>query len=225
MIPRKNYHLTALCLGFSVLLLASCGGADDEAEEPDTGPEVTEAPDTGPQETNGPPPINEAGSFYSLEIITPSGLLQTFERQIDEAPYVVAFGSSHIAPAVSLAIEDTFYKPYATVTFNFGFVVGSNDYAVTIEEEGKWTWGKGEKNAPPGFKITMKDNNIQKTFVSWHAKSEGDFLITKWGKNEGTIVEGKIEGTLINEGDPNADAPETATVSGKFHFILPDPGQ
>jgi hypothetical protein len=170
------------------------------------------------------PGLQKGGSYYSLEIVLPSGLLQTFEKQLDEKDTALAFGSSHIAPAVSLAIEDTFTKPFATVTFNFGFVVGSNDFAVTIEDEGKWAWGQAENNAPPGFKIELKDQGVPRRMVSWKEGAEGHYLITKWGVSTGEIVQGKIKGTLVDESYNGDDGPKAGTVNGEFRLILPERG-
>lgn len=168
--------------------------------------------------------IQEGGSYYKLTVVLPSGLSQEFEKQLDDKSSAIAFGSSHIAPAVSLTVEDTFFKPFATVTLFFCFVVGSNDHAVTITEEGKWDWAKGEENAPPGFKIQMKDQGLPRLMVSWEDESEGSLLITKWGTSEGEIVQGKISGTIVDQNALANGKVETGTVDGEFRLILPAPG-
>lgn len=211
------YPTSALSLGLLLLCVgAACSGDDPAPAEP---PDTASAPpvkDTEAKETQ-----LEQGSFYKLTVVLPSGLQQKYQRNIDDMPWVVAFGSTHIAPAVSLAIEDTFYDPFAVVTFNFGFVVGSNDHAVTIDDTGGWDWVMGEKNTPPGFKITVKDGGVQREFVSWLEGAEGRFIISRWGTETGEYVEGSIEGTLTNNGPD----PLTATVQGDFQFILPEKDQ
>ena len=214
---KSTRLLRSLAL-FSLCFALAC--SDDATEEP---PPPEETPDTSAEdsaESDTKRSVTQ-GSYYTLTVVGPSGLQQKYERNIDEKPYVVAFGSSHIAPAVSLAIEDTFYDPFAVVTFNLGFVVGSNDHEVTIDDTGGWDWGLGANNAPPGFKITMKDGNVQREFVSWLEGADGRFIISRWGTNTGDVIEGSIQGTLINNG-PDA---VTATVDGKFQFFLPEKGQ
>ena len=179
----------------------------------------------GVEDTTPPPQscVDKAGSCYSVQIVTPSGLVQTYERDLDDRPWVIAFGSSHIAPAVSLAVEDSWDKPYTVITFNLGFTVGSNDHDVTIDEEGVWDWGSAAINAPPGFKIYMKDNGKPRTMVSWEDGASGKYLITKWGTETGQVIEGKIEGTLVDENSVGKDTGlETGTIDGHFRLILPE---
>lgn len=203
-------------LSLSLAQLGCASGGSNNAEEDTTdpgGPDVSDDIDPG---------LQKGGSYYSLIVVLPSGLQQKFEKSLDDNDTALAFGSSHIAPAVSLAIEDTFTDPYATVTFNFGFVVGSNDFAVTIEEEGKWGWGKAENNAPPGFKIELKDQGKPRRLVSWIDGAEGDYLITKWGTEEGGIVQGRIKGILADENYQGDEGPITGTIDGEFRLILPE---
>ena len=202
---------------FSSLLLVHCGGSSETTP--------TEPEDAGVVDTTPPPQscVDKAGSCYSVQIVTPSGLVQVYERDLDDRPWVIAFGSSHIAPAVSLAIEDTWDKPYTVVTFNLGFTVGSNDYDVTIEDQGVWDWGTGSVNAPPGFKIYFKDNGKPRTMVSWEDGSSGKYLIPKWGTETGQVIEGKIEGTLVDENSVGKETGlETGSVEGHFRLILPE---
>lgn len=197
--------------------LLACGGSSTTDTPPaDAGADLGPA-DAG-IDTGG---IQEGGSYYSLTLVLPSGLSQHFERQIDENPEVLAYGEAHIAPARSLAIEDTFTKPFASVTLNFGFVIASNDHPLTISEEGKWDFGKGDENAPPAFKIETKDAGKPRKLVSWVDGTSGGYLITKWGPEEGDVVQGKISGTLVDLNEPE----KTATVEGEFRLILPEPGK
>ena len=165
----------------------------------------------------------ESGNFYEVTIAYPDGLQQKYTRDLDEVSGTAfAFGSQHIGSAVSLAIEDTLFSPFASINFNFGFVVGSNDYPVTITGDDAWPWGTGVINSPPSFKITAKDGkNIQRTFISWAEGASGTYLITAWGTEPGDLITGAIEGTLVSDTDP----PLEAVMKGKFQFFLPSKSQ
>jgi hypothetical protein len=208
----------------ATLMVLGCGSEltpalFDTAQPADTTPEVQDTTPPKPQCDQG------ANSCYFVQVVTPSGLVQEFVQNLDDRPWVIAYGSSHIAPAVSLAIEDTWTQPYTIITFNFGFVVGSNDYAVTISEEGVWKWGSDAINAPPGFKIYLKDDGKPRTLVSWKKGASGNFLVTRWGTSPGDIIEAQIEGTLVDEIDGPDGKAVTASISGKIRLILPELGQ
>lgn|GEM_PF-2638359 len=206
---------------YGLLLFAiACGG--DANNSNDTGPVDVEPELPPPAQTCA----EKAGSCYSLEIVLPSGLVQTFERDLDDRPWVISFGSAHIGPAVSLAVEDTWEKPYTVVTFNLGFVVGSNDHDITIHETGVWPWGSGEVNAPPGFKIYLKDNGKPRELASWLDGASGEYLIKKWGTEVGQVIEGNLQGTLVDKNSVGKETGiETGTVTGLFRLILPEKSQ
>ncbi len=213
-----------IALSFSVLALA-CGGATDGA--PTTGPTDTVAAEAGAVETlstdvtGTDTGIQAGGSYYEVQIKT-TKIQQTYKRTLDEKSQSVAFGSTHIAPAVSLAVEDTLVTPFAIIGFNFGFVVGSSDHPITITGEGVWDWAQGKTNAPPGFKILLKDGGPQRTYVSWLQGAKGSYVIERWGKEEGDVVEASFNGTLVADVTP-FDPTLTATVKGVLRVILPKP--
>ncbi len=209
---------TAPLLALTFLTFAACGD-EGSGDTTDTGAAVEDVPDV--EEPDIPKQVTQ-GSYYSFTITFPTdGVSQKYEQNIDDAPYVISYGSSHIGTAVSLAIEDTLYSPFASINFNFGFVVGSNDYPLTIDDTGRWEWGKGGKNTPPSFKITAKDGGIQRTFASWLPTAEGHYDIERWGNATGDLVKGTLEGTLVNDsGDPLE-----AKIIGEFQFFLPEKGQ
>jgi len=222
----KTWLIVLLFLLISLPAGCSSSGAADDTDDPaDAG--ATTGDDVASEEVNNTPdegdgPLQKGGAYYQLTITLPSGLQQTFEKQLDEKATSIAFGSAHIAPAVSLTVEDQFYKPFATVTLFFGFVVGSNDHAMTIEEEGKWEWGKGSKNAPPGVKIDTKDQGKPRLMVSSDDEADGAFLITSWGTAGGELVEGKVKGTLVDALAKEKGKTETASIEGEFRLLLPD---
>jgi len=208
MVTARRFRGLAVVLG--ALWGLGCGSETAAEDEPVVDAGATDSASAADQ-----------GSFYKLTVVLPSGLQQVFTRNLDETPTAFAFGSSHIAPAVSLAINDVLYDPFASIAFNFGFVVGSNQYPVTITEAGEWAFGAGNSNAPPGLKIEMKDQGIPRKFVSWLDGAKGQYLITHWGVQSGERVSGSLTGTLVNDGPE----PVTAYVEGTFQFFLPEKGQ
>jgi hypothetical protein len=210
MIQRAFVLILALAIPIS-----GCTSDSETDAVPDAGVEE----DTGVEE-DVPKQITQ-GSFYSLTVVLPSGLQQKYERNIDEKPDAISYGSQHIGQAVSLAINDVLYTPFASIVFNFGFVVGSNDYPLTIDGTGRWDWGSGTTNSPPAFKIETKDSGIQRNYVSWLEGSEGHMDIESWGTVPGERIKGTIEGTLIAETGNPGEAPPSAYVVGEFQFFLP----
>ena len=231
---------TEIAVFFALFALGPAGCGDsagsDAAATPGSGDAATSGQDTtGAADTLPDPdapktvadtqgtPIDTAQSYYRLELAVTGGLAQVYQRQLDDKPSALAFGSAHIAPAVSLAIEDDFPNPFAVVTINFGFVVGSNDHPVTIDDVGSPSFGTGAPNAPPGVKIQMTDQGVPRTFVSWETGASGRFVVTSWGIQLGDVVEGTIEGTLVDEQSVAKGEPVTATLSGTFRLIMPEP--
>lgn len=207
---RPSIPARALFTLLLPVILAACG--DDPT------PPVAEDVETASDGEEDVKKQVTQGNFYQITLVFPSGVQQVYTRNLDEAPGAFAFGSTHIGTAVSLAINDVLYDPFASIAFNFGFVVGSNDYPVTITDTGKWAWGNGSTNAPPGLKIETKDAGIPRKFVSWLEGAEGSYTMTKWGTNSGDRVAGTITGTLVNDGPD----PVTAYLEGEFQFFLPE---
>ncbi len=211
------------CAAF--LLVLSCGGDDPDDPPPSEDAEVAETEDADDAEEETQKQITQ-GSYYSLLMSVPGGVQQKYERNIDERPDVISFGSSHIGTAVSLAINDVVSSPkFASIVFNFGFVVGSNDYPVTIDGDGRWDWPIGGQNAPPAFKFEGKlDGKVQRNYVSWLDGASGHYDIERWGTQTGELVKGTLEGTLVAESSAEGEPP-TAYVVGEFQFFLPNKGQ
>ncbi|MCA9635275.1 MAG: hypothetical protein KC420_04505, partial [Myxococcales bacterium] len=75
----------------------------------------------------------EGKSAYHFEIVrsdNPEPIVIDRDLTGREKTYM-AFGSTHIAPAVSFAVTDDLIAPVTiTITFNFGIVVPSSDFPI-----------------------------------------------------------------------------------------------
>jgi hypothetical protein len=125
-----------------------------------------------------------------------------------------AFGSTHIAPAIALAMNDTMPMPTFTVlTFNFGIIIGTSDKPPATSSSGVYPFSGFE----PEITVTIHN----KKYSSKVEGSEGTFDITDWTAEEGGTWAGSLNGTIIQETE-KADKLR-AQVEGQFEFILPAP--
>lgn len=143
------------------------------------------------------------------------------EFTIDDQPIVIdrdltgldqyfAFGSTHIAPAVSFGMTDSLQFPRTmTISINFGIVVPSTDHAIQTEGTGTHPFSA----EPPNVDVFVKGLQYRSTL----AGASGAIEITDWGVEEGELVAGTYQGKLIAEGSTG----RTIDVSGSFHFALP----
>jgi hypothetical protein len=214
MSPRLVWLASCVWFGCGWL---GCGGSTDEA------PAGSSADTAGATDTSGAGDAAETAetpaSYYDLTIVMPSGLQQRYNDEI--LPEFISFGCSHLPPPVrSLAVERTYPKPFTVLSLNLGFVIGDEaDHPLTLGDIGVYPWGTGATNAPPSFKLVAKDGpgGPQYTFASWPATASGKVTILSFGDSEGEIVEGRIEGTLVNaEGSP-----VEAAILGEFRIVLP----
>jgi len=165
------------------------------------------------------PAVDE--SSYSFTVALPSGVAQTYAGVLVPSQHI-SFGCTHLPPPVrSLAVEVTYPKPFSTLSMNLGFVIGDPEHPLTIDDVGVFPWGQGGVNSPPAFKLITKDGagGPQLTLASWVSGASGTVDILKWSIAEDGVVEGRIQGTLKNEGRIDA----TATISGEFRLVLPAP--
>lgn len=221
----------AFTLSSLLLLAPACAstGEGGPATGDDPADTATDTESTGASDVDQEKPEIQKqtcqGNHYCLVVVLASGLQQKLERNLDDRQDVIAFGSSHIGTAVSLAINDIIPDPFASIAFNFGFVVGSNDYPVTITDPDRWPWGKGVENAPPALKIEIKDEGVQRKYGSWLETADGNYDIEQWGTSTGEIVKGTVEGTLVADSAMPGEDPKTLYVTGSYQFSLPKKGQ
>lgn len=143
------------------------------------------------------------------------------EFSVDDEPYVVdrdltgldqyfAFGSTHIAPAVSFGMTDSIQFPRTmTIGINFGIVVPSADHPIQTEGTGTHPFSA----EPPSVELFVKGLQYRSTLPG----ASGSIEITSWGVEEGETVAGTFAGTIIAEGPTG----RTIDLSGSFHFTLP----
>ncbi|NOZ00998.1 MAG: hypothetical protein GXP54_03810 [Deltaproteobacteria bacterium] len=194
-------------LPFFLALMLGCAGVSapndvgqDGAEDAGRAAEdVSEAPTT----------------FYHLEAQFWDGKKFDVDRDLShkDPSIIFAFGSTHIAPAVSLAMTDDVYDPYFVLTINIGVVKGSAAFPVQCPGPGEYSFG-GE--LPPA--VDLFANDLQ--FSSTSPGSHGALVVTKWTAETGEIFEGNFEGRLgFVTGQPD----KYADVKGTFFFTLPEP--
>lgn len=189
-------HIHKLVLAACLGPLVACG--DDPKTTTDTDTVETEVEDlTG-------------RSLYRLETEV-NGQPLILERELTGGSQYFAFGSTHIAPAVSLAMSDSVTFPRTmTVSVNFGIVVPSDSLAVHTEEAKTYPFS----STPPGIDVFVAGLQYRST----EDGAVGQVDITQWSTETGQPVAGTFLGTLVAEGNPARTLP----VSGSFYFTLPE---
>ena len=177
--------------------------ATDASEDATAGDAAQETQDAG----------DPNRSYYRLVIDTEFEEALTIERDLTDKLSSFAFGSTHIAPAVSLAISDDItYPATMNIIFNFGIVLGSQEYPVQCDEAGQYDFG----GQPPEIDVTK---GIR--YVSSVPGSTGALTITSWTRTEGEVFSGTFSGRIRQLTD-NVEK-RYADVEGEFHFVLPAP--
>lgn len=137
----------------------------------------------------------------------------TLERELTgrEATHF-AFGSTHIAPAVSLAMSDSVTSP-RTIFFalNFGIVVPSDQFAIATDGPGDYPFDA----TPPEVELTLSGLEYRSSV----AGASGSFEVTSWSVTPGEVVSGTFSGRLIQ--DTTIEDKRWVDVEGWFHFTLP----
>jgi hypothetical protein len=124
-----------------------------------------------------------------------------------------SFGSTHIAPAVALAMEDHVYNPFmGIVTLNFGIIIGTAELPPACPGSGTYPFS--------GFEPELKVFIQNKDFGSKMVGAEGETVVDSWGAETGDEFSGSFAGTLVQ--DTTKDDKLRCAVSGEYHFILPD---
>jgi len=199
---------TMIVMAATALMLTAC--PDDSDPPVTTGPDATSDATTGDTASET---ANANRSYYRIVIDTEFEEPITVERDITDKLTNFSFGSTHIAPAQSLAVsEDLTFPATLNITFNFGIVLGSQDYPVQCDEAGSYTFG----DAPPEIDITK---GIR--YVSSVPGSNGSIEITSWTRTEGEVFAGTFSGRIRQLTD-NVEK-RYADIEGEFHFILPAP--
>lgn len=179
-------------------ILPGCG--DDSANPGDT---ADTSPEAEVEDLTG-------RSLYRLETEV-NGTPITLERELTGSAQYFAFGSTHIAPAVSFAMTDSVTFPRTmTVNLNFGIVIGSDTLSVHTTEAKPYPFSA----SPPEVKVFVA--GLQ--YSSKEPGATGQLDVTQWSTETGEPVAGTFSGTLVAEGN----ASRTLPVSGSFYFTLPE---
>ena len=203
--------VTHILAAGALLHFAGCGETNDTLTTTDEPADVISEDATEDEDV-----VDRDGSYFLLEVIYPSGTQVIYDEVLLDSH--ISYGSQHIGSAVALTIEKKLSAPFAVINLNLGFVVGSNDYPVTIEDIGAWPWTQAQSELPPSMKIIATDGSgPQLNFSSWVDGASGKYLITRWGVAPGDAIEGSLSGTLKNDGPVNA----TAEVKGTFRVFIP----
>ncbi|HRE91204.1 MAG TPA: hypothetical protein PK095_18945 [Myxococcota bacterium] len=186
-----------LCGLVATAHLWGCGDDAKPSDTADTSPEAEVEDLTG-------------RSLYRLETEV-NGTPITLERELTGSTQYFAFGSTHIAPAVSFAMTDSVTFPRTmTVNLNFGIVIGSDTLSVHTTEAKLYAFSA----SPPEVKVFVA--GLQ--YSSKEPGATGEIDITQWSTETGEPVAGTFSGTLVAEGN----ASRTLPVSGSFFFTLPE---
>ncbi len=185
-----------------VLCLAAC------SDDPKDGDAVTSEVTDGSSETDAD---LTGKSVYALDLVVDGNEVKV-DRDLTGLGQYFAFGSTHIAPAVSFGMTDSIQFPRTmTNTLNFGIVVPSEEHPIQTPSTGTYPFSDG----PPNVDIFVSGLQYRST----NAGSTGSIVIDQWGVNEGDAVAGTFSGSLVADGPTG----RTISVTGRFHFTLPAP--
>ena len=193
-----------------VLSLAALGCGDSDSSK-DTGATDETAGDGGDVTGDVGGDADLTGkSVYHLEF-TFNDTPFVVDRDLSGLDQYFAFGSTHIAPAVSFGMTDSIQFPRTmTIGINFGIVIPSGDHPIQTEGAGSHPF----IDEPPSVELFIGGLQYRSTLEG----ASGAVNITEWGTATGDTVAGTFEGTLMSEGTTG----RTLDVSGSFHFTLPE---
>lgn len=183
---------------FSLALAPACG---------DSGP----AGDSDAADATGTSDVDEllGKSVYRLET-TFNDQPIVLDRDLTGGSQYFAFGSTHIAPAVSFAMTDSVTFPRTmSITLNFGIVVPSDTLPVQTDSARAYAFSA----SPPAVKVSI--GGLQ--YSSQVQGATGQIDVTRWSTESGAPVAGTFSGTLVAEGASDRTLP----VAGTFYFTLP----
>ena len=205
-----------------VWVLAACGssgsGTPPTGDTPGSADGASVGSPDGAAATDGSAADGESpgleGSRYELILSLPANRTMTFAANLDEVANAIVFGSTHIAPAISLAVRDTRYKPaYAVITLDFGIISGSPQNPVQTPDKGDYLFGLN----PPSLEVNLEGIPYTSTTLG----AEGKTTITNFSTTMGGLVDGTISGTL--EQVTTNPTKGKIGVEGSFRIILPEP--
>lgn len=194
------------------LALAACSDDKASTSETSTGSDATST-----EVADSESPDLTGKSAYHVIISTSDG--DTYDlglRDLTDQPQYFAFGSSHIAPAVSFAMTDSVTFPRTiNFTLDFGIVVPSDDHPIATSGPGDYPFTA----AAPSSTVFVK--GLQ--YRSVNTGSSGGVQVVEWSTETGGVVAGTFSGTLVADGPTG----KTVDIDGYYHFILPtkDQGQ
>jgi hypothetical protein len=236
-------HIPCLLLSVLALSFSCSGGGGDENGDglpaaPDASGDLmvgdaVAGHDTTRNDGQAGEVWEHGDTFYSITVLLEPGVAITcddkalvdcfeglkccrfqFNRDLTGLETKFAFGSTHIAPAISLAMTDTMYKPVlAFIILNFGIIIGTADKPAATDSSGDYKF--------TGFEPEIRVEMFNRKYTSKTEGSQGQFKIANWSAEEGGLFAGSFDGTIVQE----TDKPDKlrAQVKGTFHFILPAP--
>jgi len=161
------------------------------------------------------PPADPTRSTYTIELTTDLGQTLRLERDVTDTPGAFSFGSTHIAPATSLAVSESLsYPATVQIAINFGILADpSGNLTVQTGTAGTFpfdgdapeidvTWGIRYRSTVPG--------------------AQGEVVIDAWSMTRGGVMSGRFQGRLVEQSGAGAGT-HWADVTGTFHLILPPP--
>ena len=223
-------------VGSVVLLLVACGaggnGEGNGGEDTAPAPVDSVIGEVEPGDLGGGETVITGETWYSvtLDLEQGPGVACDPSEQVDCLDgatccrYVLdrdlsglagrfSFGSTHIAPAVSLAMEDHVYNPFmGIITLNFGIIIGTAELPPACPTAGTYPFS--------GFEPEIRVFIQNKDFGSKMSGAGGEIIVDAWGAETGDEFSGSFAGTLVQ--DTTKDDKLRCAVSGEYHFILPD---
>ncbi len=224
-----------LLIGLVVLVLAACGGGGGDDGNGGGEDTVVQPPDTvvgdAPADTTEDAVImGETWYTVTLDLELGPGVAcdpteqvdcldgatccrYTLDRDLTGLAGRFSFGSTHIAPAVALAMEDHVYNPFmGIVTLNFGIIIGTAELPPACPTAGTYPFSGFE----PELEVFIQNKN----FGSKMAGAEGEIIVDAWGAETGDTFSGAFAGTLVQE--TTKEDKLRCVVSGEYNFVLPD---
>jgi hypothetical protein len=203
--PRKlSVPATAAAVVMSAALVVSTATLNGCGDDPAATSDAADTTDTSDIEDL------TGKSVYRLETTFNDAPL-VLDRDLSGNGQYFAFGSTHIAPAVSFAMTDSVTFPRTMiVTLNFGIVVPSDALPIQTDSARVYAFSA----SPPSVGVFV--GGLQ--YSSKEPGATGQIDITAWSIETGEPVSGTFSGTLVAEGPTGRTLP----VSGTFYFTLPE---
>ncbi len=203
--PRTPTPRAALAaVAMSAALVLSSAGLNACGDDPAATTDATDTTDTSEVEDL------TGKSVYRLETTFNDAPL-VLDRDLSGNGQYFAFGSTHIAPAVSFAMTDSVTFPRTmAVTLNFGIVFPSETLPIQTDSARVYNFSA----SPPNVDVFV--GGLQ--YSSKEPGATGQIDITAWSTETGEPVSGTFSGTLVAEGPTGRTLP----VSGTFYFTLPE---